>query len=204
MTHQNGDPCPSCNLDWVYTLCPECGWRKGKGGSLSEAGAEIRQQSNAAGGTLDSGKASQGGLGNCAIRGVGEGEGGSLGCVDLVLPWDVLVSSNKRSGGMVGWTTKEYREKRDAATTLVRFAHKGPPIERPVKVSVTFYPPDRRVRDSTNLMKAIVDALVAGGLLADDNDTVVRAWEGYVEQPTADARAEISVQVLDLETGEAA
>ena len=50
---------------------------------------------------------------------------------------------------------------------------KLPPMNVPVEVTITWYPRDRRTRDSDSLgptMKAVLDGLVAAGVLVDDSD----------------------------------
>lgn len=118
--------------------------------------------------------------------------------VTLVLPWSVLASSNLRHQGPGRSHARGYREARDNAATLVSASYSGAPIDRPVKVSATFHPPDRRRRDCPNLEKALHDSLELGGVLADDWQ--IRAWEGCVgDVDKDDARVEVSVVVLDVE-----
>lgn len=49
----------------------------------------------------------------------------------------------------------------------------------PVSVSVVASPPDKRATDADNRLKCLLDALVQGGLLADDSNRVIRrlVWE---------------------------
>lgn len=118
--------------------------------------------------------------------------------VTLVLPWSVLASSNLRHQGPGRSHARGYREARDNAAILVSGAYTGAPIDRPVKVSATFHPPDHRRRDCPNLEKALHDSLELGGVLTDD--WLIRAWEGCVgEVDAGDARVEVSVVVLDVE-----
>lgn len=46
--------------------------------------------------------------------------------------------------------------------------HAGPITDR-VHVDVLAHPPDRRRRDVDNVLKALLDAIVHGGVLADDS-----------------------------------
>lgn len=63
-------------------------------------------------------------------------------------------------------------------------------------VGVVFYVSDRRKRDLTNLLSAAMDALVRGGVLADDDWTVVRAHDGSGVRlcPAGQERAEVAVR----------
>lgn len=46
---------------------------------------------------------------------------------------------------------------------------KPQPLIGPLGVSLTFHPPDQRVRDLDNVLKAPLDALAAGGVYGDDH-----------------------------------
>lgn len=52
------------------------------------------------------------------------------------------------------------------------------PIDKPVNLKCTFYVPDRRKRDLTNLENAIADILVKYGVLKDDNYNIIASWDG--------------------------
>lgn len=52
------------------------------------------------------------------------------------------------------------------------------PINYPVNLKCTFYFPDRRVRDLTNLENAIADILVKYKILEDDNYKIIQSWDG--------------------------
>lgn len=51
-------------------------------------------------------------------------------------------------------------------------------IDYPVNIKATFYVPDRRKRDLTNLENAIADILVKYGVIADDNANILAGWDG--------------------------
>lgn len=51
-------------------------------------------------------------------------------------------------------------------------------IDIPVNIKATFYVPDRRKRDLTNLENAIADVLVKYKVLADDNYNIISGWDG--------------------------
>ena len=44
--------------------------------------------------------------------------------------------------------------------------------EKPIKLNVELYPPDRRRRDIDNINKALLDALQNAGVYKDDNQIV--------------------------------
>ena len=51
-------------------------------------------------------------------------------------------------------------------------------INTPVNIKATFYVPDRRKRDLTNLENAIADILVKYKVIADDNYNIIAGWDG--------------------------
>lgn len=51
-------------------------------------------------------------------------------------------------------------------------------IDYPVNIKVTFYVPDKRKRDLTNLENAIADILVKYKVIADDNYNIIQSWDG--------------------------
>lgn len=50
----------------------------------------------------------------------------------------------------------------------------------PVSVKIRFYPPDKRVRDLDNYLKALLDAITEAGIWVDDSlvHELVLAWGG--------------------------
>lgn len=51
-------------------------------------------------------------------------------------------------------------------------------INVPINLKCTFYVPDRRKRDLTNLENAIADILVKYKVLEDDNYNIIASWDG--------------------------
>jgi crossover junction endodeoxyribonuclease RusA len=49
---------------------------------------------------------------------------------------------------------------------------KSQPLAGPVKVEIEVYPPNNRVRDLDNLLKATLDAVCTGGAFQDDSQIV--------------------------------
>ena len=52
------------------------------------------------------------------------------------------------------------------------------PINEPVNLKCTFYFPDKRRRDTANMIEAIQDILVKYKILEDDNYTIVASLDG--------------------------
>ena len=51
-------------------------------------------------------------------------------------------------------------------------------INYPVNIKCTFYVPDKRKRDLTNLENAIADILVKYKVIADENYNIIQSWDG--------------------------
>lgn len=119
----------------------------------------------------------------------------------LVLPWPLLASVNKRAGGMVGWTSVAYRKGLVAARAEVtRFVMENGwrTFAGPVRVSIDYYPPDRRRRDYHNYDKLILDAMTAKdehpGIYLDDAQ--VWDWRGSKREMEPEPRAVIAVRAI--------
>lgn len=51
-------------------------------------------------------------------------------------------------------------------------------IDYSINIKATFYVPDKRKRDLTNLENAIADILVKYKVIADDNYNIIAGWDG--------------------------
>lgn len=51
-------------------------------------------------------------------------------------------------------------------------------INTPINIKCTFYVPDKRKRDLTNLENAIADILVKYKVIEDDNYNIIQSWDG--------------------------
>lgn len=51
-------------------------------------------------------------------------------------------------------------------------------INIPINIKCTFYVPDKRKRDLTNLENAIADILVKYKVIEDDNYNIIQSWDG--------------------------
>lgn len=72
------------------------------------------------------------------------------------------------------------------------------PISTPVNVRYLFYMKTKRRVDLTNLMEAMDDILVARGILADDNATIIAAHDGSrVLYDKALPRVEITITEME-------
>lgn len=64
---------------------------------------------------------------------------------------------------------------RDCAYFLKKYAKH---IDYPINLKCTFYVPDKRKRDLSNLLNAIQDVLVKYDVIADDNYSIVESVDG--------------------------
>lgn len=64
---------------------------------------------------------------------------------------------------------------RDCGYFLKKYAKK---IDYPINLKCTFFVPDRRRRDLTNLLNSIQDVLVKHEVIADDNYNIVQSVDG--------------------------
>ena len=72
--------------------------------------------------------------------------------------------------------SKQYiKFERDCAYFLKKYARH---IETSINLKCTFYVPDKRKRDITNLLNAIQDILVKYDVIADDNYNIVTSLDG--------------------------
>lgn len=117
----------------------------------------------------------------------------------LWLPWDKVMSVNRRNGAKVGIVTREWRLTLSAARAEIArqvAAHRWPSIAGPVRVDLEYHPPDRRKRDLHNVDKMVMDSLegpgVVPGVIEDDHQ--VRQWSGSVlPEPSEEPGVRITV-----------
>ena len=82
---------------------------------------------------------------------------------------------NKATGRPFIMPSKKYKEyERDA----LPFIPKNIFINYPVNVKCLFYMPTKRKCDLVNMQEAILDVMVKGGVIADDNYSVVQSMDG--------------------------
>lgn len=66
----------------------------------------------------------------------------------------------------------------------------------PLELGLVLAPPDAKARDIDNLCKPLVDALVRGGLLADDSNRVIRRLVVEWTDPLPDGKVLVTVRNL--------
>ena len=109
----------------------------------------------------------------------------------LTLPWPPSVNHYWRvcKGRMcLSKAGKQYRT--DCLAAVLSQIGKPTTASYAVTVEIAAYPPDRRVRDLDNLLKATLDALSYCGILQDDSQIDdLRIFRGHVsDNPHLDVR----------------
>ena len=90
--------------------------------------------------------------------------------------------------------SEAYKSYAEAASWQLRPRPKDP-ISRPVTVRYLFYMKTRRKVDMVNLIEAMNDILVARGILADDNASIIVSHDGSrVLYDKDDPRVEIEIE----------
>lgn len=102
--------------------------------------------------------------------------------IRLVLPFPPSVHGLYRGGRWRGDISPEYKAWRDEAGLLLN-RQRAPAFTGPVRVIVRLVAPDNRERDSDNYIKAILDLLVAHGVIeSDDRKTLLGHYVEWIEE----------------------
>lgn len=104
------------------------------------------------------------------------------------LPYPPSVNRYWRRVGNKTLISKEGRTYRERVITIMR-ACRIPSAVGYLAVTVDLYPPDRRRRDIDNTMKALLDAMAAGGAYEDDSqikELTIRMHAARKDSPAAE------------------
>lgn len=86
------------------------------------------------------------------------------------------IVNNPKTGKPFIIPSRQYKEYEKNAMWFIPRPQK--PIGEPVNVRCLFFLPTRRKGDLTNYLEAIDDVMVKGGLLEDDNYTIIQSHDG--------------------------
>lgn len=91
--------------------------------------------------------------------------------------------------------SKRYKDYEKACLQYLPFMPE--PIDEPVNVQCIFYRESKRKVDLANLLEAIQDILVVGGVLTDDNRDIVATTDGSVVlYDKQNPRTEVTIETL--------
>lgn len=103
----------------------------------------------------------------------------------LVLPFTPITKKNhqeivvnRSTGRAFVMPSPQYRLYENNCVRHIALVWHGDEIVRPVNVKCLFYMPTKRRCDLVNLLQAVDDILVKGGVLYDDNYRVVAGHDG--------------------------
>ena len=88
--------------------------------------------------------------------------------IELTLPWPPTVNTYWRQYNGRTLLSKRGREYRKAVEDQVLIQRAAHNIGYATRVEIAAYKPDRRRRDLDNLLKAVLDSMVHGGVMQDD------------------------------------
>lgn len=72
------------------------------------------------------------------------------------------------------------------------------PLAGPLKLSFIAAPPNLRATDADNRLKCLLDALVHGGLLADDSNKVIKSLAWDWTDPEPNGKIFLTINIGDL------
>jgi len=99
----------------------------------------------------------------------GQKETGATAGVDLVLPWPPSMNTywrNVNGRTIISAKGREYRQQVIAAVSAQKADRH---LNRPLRVTIAAYRPDKRRRDLDNLLKALLDSMTHAGVIEDDS-----------------------------------
>lgn len=117
----------------------------------------------------------------------------------FTLPYPPSVNHYWRHVGnrvLVSRQGRDYRRNtEDRALTLPPDMRRWLPMTGPVRVTLVLCAPDRRKRDLDNVIKAVLDGLQYGGVLADDAQ--VRALHAVWGDVSPDGYVDVLIDILE-------
>ncbi len=111
----------------------------------------------------------------------------------LELPWPPSVNHYWGRRGNWVYIKQAGKDFRDLSIWKIKEA-RVEMIKGPAKVTLHLYPPDRRKRDTDNVLKALFDALQHGGAIEDDY--LIEEHHFYRHEADKPGRVEIELDTL--------
>jgi crossover junction endodeoxyribonuclease RusA len=99
----------------------------------------------------------------------GQKETGATAGVDLVLPWPPSMNTYWRNLNGRTIISAKGREYRLQVIKAVAAQKADKHLNRPLRVTIAAYRPDKRRRDLDNLLKALLDSMTHAGVMEDDS-----------------------------------
>ena len=115
----------------------------------------------------------------------------------LTLPFALLVSDNRKAGGMVGVSSREYRAGKRAIRSEAREQWAGRTLTGEVRLRGVYWLPDERRRDTSNFVKALHDALET--VCYEDDEQVTDYAYRVAGEDAANPRLELVLEPLTTE-----
>ena len=114
--------------------------------------------------------------------------------IELELPYPPSVNHYWRMGRGRMYLGEKGRRYKQLVTGAVRYAGLRP-LTGHLSLRIEVYPPDRRVRDLDNVLKALWDALGKAGVYQDDSQ--VKHLEAWMLDPAPPGKVWLRVTPLD-------
>lgn len=109
---------------------------------------------------------------------------GDRALLEATLPWPPSVNHYWATNGHGRYLSPRARAWQKEAWAVLRSEWPHRPYRGQVAVTLVATPPDRRRRDLDNILKAVLDALVHAGVIADDAQVAeLHAVRRYGERP---------------------
>ncbi len=112
----------------------------------------------------------------------------------IILPWPPSVNHYWRGSGRQRYLSPAARRYRADVQVEVALAGAAEHISEAVALDITLRPADHRVRDTDNILKALLDSLVYAGVIEDDR--LVRELSMRWGCPVRPGRVEVEVRRL--------
>ena len=125
-----------------------------------------------------------------------------MSALEIILPYPPAGTTGNhavkhaRGGHYLTTATKRYRYAVMMCCATQRARRQ---LAGPLLVEWAFNPPDRRARDSDNVLKTLKDAMTAAGVWIDDSNKVIRRESIEWLEPLTDGRVVVHIRAMSDE-----